>query len=49
LPAILITTNPNAIIRNRAITEGVTLVEKPLLSEALYQTVRSMLNIPVGR
>lgn len=44
LPAILITTNPRAVLRNRAATAGVPIVEKPLLTDALLTTVRMALS-----
>lgn len=40
LPAILITTNPNAALRARAAAAGVPIVEKPLLTDALLDRVR---------
>ena len=43
LPAILITTDPNAAIRRWAASAGVRLVEKPLLSDALFQGIRAAL------
>jgi two-component system response regulator FixJ len=43
LPAILITTNPRAALRNRAAVAGVPIVEKPLLTDALLTTVREAL------
>jgi FixJ family two-component response regulator len=43
LPAILITTDPSAAIRRRAASAGVRLVEKPLLSDALFQGIRATL------
>ena len=43
LPAILITTDPSAAVRGRAATAGVRLVEKPLLSDALFQGIRAAL------
>lgn len=41
LPAILITTNPRAALRQRAAAAGAPIVEKPLLSDALLEAVRS--------
>src|SRR6516162_6779091 len=41
LPAILITTDPSAAVRGRAATARVRLVEKPLLSDALFQGIRA--------
>ena len=39
-PAVLITTNPRAHVRNRAAAAGVPILEKPLLTDALLTTVR---------
>ena len=39
-PAVLITTNPRAHVRNRAAAAGVPIIEKPLLTDALLTTVR---------
>ncbi len=41
LPAILITTHPNASVRARAAVIGAVLIEKPLLNEALIEGIRS--------
>lgn len=46
LPAILIATHPTAVIRNRAASAGVRLVEKPLLSDTLFQGIRAVLGEP---
>jgi len=46
LPAILITTNPRAALRDRAATAGIPIVEKPLLTDALLTTVRTLLSGP---
>ncbi len=43
LPAILITSHPTAVIRSRAASAGVRLIEKPLLNDALFQCIRSVL------
>ncbi len=43
LPAILITTNPRAVLRDRAAAAGVPIIEKPLLTDALLTTVRMAL------
>lgn len=43
LPAILITTNPRALLRDRAAAAGVPIIEKPLLTDALLTTVRQAL------
>lgn len=39
-PAILITTNPREAVRRRAQAAGAPIVEKPLLSDALLDSVR---------
>lgn len=44
LPAILITTHPSATIRDRAAFVGVRLIEKPLLSDTLFQGIRAALS-----
>jgi two-component system response regulator FixJ len=46
LPAILITTHPSAAIRNRAALAGVRLIEKPLLSDTLFEGIRAALGEP---
>jgi two-component system response regulator FixJ len=38
-PAILITTHPSIAVRERAAAAGVTVVEKPLLSDALFHEI----------
>jgi FixJ family two-component response regulator len=43
LPAILITTHPNAAVRDRAARAGVPLIEKPLLNDTLFQGIRTAL------
>ena len=48
LPAILITTHPNAAVRDRAAKAGVPLIEKPLLNDTLFQGIRTAL-APHGR
>jgi FixJ family two-component response regulator len=42
-PAILITSHPNALLRERAGAAGVSIVEKPFLSSALLDGVRRSL------
>ncbi len=42
-PAILITTHPSAAVRDRAASAGVCLIEKPLLSDTLFQGIRAAL------
>jgi FixJ family two-component response regulator len=39
-PAVLITSNPGALLRRRAASEGVPIVEKPLLSDSLLDAIR---------
>jgi two-component system, LuxR family, response regulator FixJ len=39
LPAILITTNPSAVVRRRAAEAGVPVIEKPLLGDALSRGI----------
>jgi len=43
LPAILVTSHPNAALRQRASAAGVNLVEKPLLSNALVEAINNAL------
>lgn len=43
LPAILVTSHPNAALRQRASAAGVNLVEKPLLSNALIEAINDAL------
>lgn len=43
LPAILITTNPRNALRLRAALAGVQIIEKPLLTDALRDSVRGAL------
>jgi two-component system, LuxR family, response regulator FixJ len=40
MPAILITSNPNAAVRRRAAEAGVPIIEKPLLNNALVEGIR---------
>lgn len=42
-PAILITTNPGEALRRQAKAEGVAIVEKPLLGNALVEAIRESL------
>jgi len=42
-PAILITTDPTAAVRERATLTGTALIEKPLLGDALFQQIRAAL------
>jgi hypothetical protein len=43
LPAILITTNPSAFLRQRAADAGIPVIEKPLLGDALSRGIREAL------
>jgi two-component system response regulator FixJ len=43
LPAILITSQPSFLVRSRAAAAGASLIEKPLLNEALFDEIRSAL------
>jgi two-component system, LuxR family, response regulator FixJ len=43
LPAILITTNPSAVVRRRAAEAGVPVIEKPLLGDALWRGIQDAL------
>jgi len=45
-PAILITSHPNAAVREQAAAAGVPIVEKPLLDFALMDSVRRSLALP---
>jgi FixJ family two-component response regulator len=47
LPAIVITSNPRALLRDRAAAAGVPIIEKPLLTDALLTAVRRALARPV--
>ena len=40
-PAILITSHPNANLRERAARSGIPIIEKPLLSDALLESIRA--------
>lgn len=42
-PAILITTHPNAAVRQRAARSRTVLIEKPLLGDTLFQEIRAAL------
>ena len=41
LPAILITSDPGPLLRARAKLDGVAIIEKPLLGNALAEAIRS--------
>ena len=43
LPAILITTNPNRVLRRRAEEANVAIVEKPLITGTLFQRISAAL------
>jgi FixJ family two-component response regulator len=43
IPAILITTNPTALLRQRAADAGIPVIEKPLLGDALSRGIREAL------
>jgi two-component system, LuxR family, response regulator FixJ len=43
LPAILITTNPNRVLRRRAEEANVAIVEKPLITGTLFQRISAEL------
>lgn len=43
VPAILITSCPNAVVRRRAAEASVPIVEKPLLGNALVQSIQDAL------
>ncbi len=45
VPAILITTHPSSVVRERAAAIGAVVVEKPLLDETLFQEIRSALRV----
>lgn len=46
LPAILITTNPRKVLREQAAAAGLLIIEKPLLTDALRDSVWSVLGGP---
>jgi len=43
-PAIIITTNPGAVLKERVEAAGAEIVEKPLLGNALVEAIRASLN-----
>ena len=45
-PAILMASYPSAAIRDQAASAGVQLIEKPLLSDTLFQGIRTALGEP---
>ena len=42
-PALLMTTDPSAALRNQAAAAGAPIVEKPLLDESLFQQIETLL------
>jgi len=42
-PAILVTTHPSSAVRAQTAAAGAVLIEKPLLSEALFDGIRAVL------
>lgn len=40
LPALLITTNPDRALRSTAAAAGVSIIEKPLLGDTLFDAIR---------
>jgi FixJ family two-component response regulator len=49
LPAVLITSNPSASIRDSAARAGVAIIEKPLLGNMLSDAIREALQPQQGR
>jgi len=49
VPAILITSHPSPILRERAAAAGARIVEKPLLGDALIESVRDLLGRTLPR
>ncbi|SFS83683.1 response regulator transcription factor [Brevundimonas viscosa] len=47
-PAILIATNPRAVMRQRALAAGAPIVEMPLLNDGLLDTVKQALGAQPG-
>src|SRR5262245_27435145 len=45
LPAIVVTTHPSESIRGQTTTAGASLIEKPLLNEALFDSIRAIMNL----
>lgn len=44
-PAILIATNPKAVMRQRALAAGAPIIEMPLLNDGLLDTVKQALGV----
>jgi FixJ family two-component response regulator len=49
MPAVLVTTAPDSALRRRAGAAGVSLVEKPLLGDALLEAIRSKVAATTAR
>jgi FixJ family two-component response regulator len=49
LPAILVTSHPNAILRDAAARAGVPIIEKPLMDEALAAAIRDLLQAQLAQ
>ena len=45
-PAVIITSNPNRSVRQRATDAGAVLIEKPLLSDGLTFAIRRLIDRP---
>jgi FixJ family two-component response regulator len=45
VPIILITSHPNAVLNERAMSAGIPVVEKPLLGNALLDTIRAAVTL----
>jgi len=46
LPALLITSHPNPALRAAAAKAGVRIVEKPLMGDALVESIRTAMGSP---
>jgi len=46
IPAILITANPTEILRNRAASAGISIIDKPLLGSRLMDAIRKAFGGP---
>lgn len=46
VPALLMTTDPSAALKNHAAAAGVPIVEKPLLDDSLFQQIERLLAQP---
>lgn len=47
VPTVIITSNPTRLLKERAAAAGASLVEKPLLSDALTAAVRGLIASPL--